>query len=108
MKSYIPNSQEIEIMDNFLINNNLNVVITAEQKLFLLCTMTPTKTKIKYVINCHNQNRLQKYINMNVFSEEQLREILFGLEANVDVDLFAKPEIEWYYMENKRYELMGI
>ena len=36
------------------------------------------------------------------FDWEQMREIRFGLEDNVDVSIYAKPELDWKEMEYKR------
>ena len=40
------------------------------------------------------------------FNNEQLFQIKIGLEANVDVSVYAKPKISWQKMEEIRLKLL--
>ena len=42
----------------------------------------------------------------NNFNKEQLNQMLWGLEDNLDVSLYAKPELSWKQMLKIKLELL--
>lgn len=51
-------------------------------------------------------NEVKSDMDLSIFNWKQMREIRLGLEHNLDVTLYAKPEYNWYQMREIRLGLM--
>ena len=60
---------------------------------------------MKKIYNNLNIENLTKTEWFNQFNEEQQKEILYGLENNLDVSWYAKPEFNDYQMNVIRFGL---
>ena len=57
----------------------------------------------------HNNLTIENLIKtkwFNQFDENQKKEILKGLEDNLDVSIYAKPEFDWTKMRKIRLKLL--
>ena len=61
---------------------------------------------MKKIYNNLNIENLMKTEWFNQFDEKQREIIQEGLQANLNVSVYAKPELSWRKMEKIRYKLM--
>ena len=62
---------------------------------------------MKKIYNNLNIDNLMKSEWFNQFNKEQQKEIRYGLEDNLDVLIYAKPEVSWQEMKVIRDELFN-
>ena len=60
---------------------------------------------MKKIYNNLNIDNLMKSEWFNQFDKEQQKEIRYGLEDNLDVLIYANPEIDWEEMKEIRENL---
>ena len=61
---------------------------------------------MKKIYNNLNIENLIKTEWFNQFDEKQQKQIRYGLEDNLDISIYAKPEYSWLEMKHLRLRLL--